>query len=204
MVESVPSPFRRTLVIAAVASLFLISACQSMDAMAPKKSLYDRLGGQPAVTAVVDDFVGNVAADNRINGFFARDRHPAAQENLVDQICQGTGGPARTPAAICAPRSKGMNITGRAVQRARRGPGEDTGQVQGAREGEGRAPGCPGSDEAANRRSVAFAAIAPVHRVRQIQRPAARDGSAGSFLVESEENSPFAGVMTILRPGIRK
>ena len=38
----------------------------------PQKSLYDRLGGQPAITAVVDDFVGNVAADNRINGFFAK------------------------------------------------------------------------------------------------------------------------------------
>ncbi|HEX9301931.1 MAG TPA: group 1 truncated hemoglobin, partial [Casimicrobiaceae bacterium] len=54
---------------------FLLSivlvACQSM-APAPQKSLYDRLGGQTAITAVVDDFVANVAADNRINGFFAR------------------------------------------------------------------------------------------------------------------------------------
>ena len=36
------------------------------------KSLYDRLGGKPAITAVVDDFVGRVAADNRINGKFAK------------------------------------------------------------------------------------------------------------------------------------
>jgi len=28
---------------------------------------YDRLGGKPAITAVVDDFIGNVAADARIN-----------------------------------------------------------------------------------------------------------------------------------------
>ena len=27
------------------------------------KSLYDRLGGKPAITAVVDQFVANVAAD---------------------------------------------------------------------------------------------------------------------------------------------
>ncbi len=43
-----------------------LAACQSMSP-APQKSLYDRLGGQPAITAVVDDFVANVAADNRIN-----------------------------------------------------------------------------------------------------------------------------------------
>jgi hemoglobin len=111
MVESVPSPFRRTLVIAAVASLFLISACQSMDAMAPKKSLYDRLGGQPAVTAVVDDFVGNVAADNRINGFFARTDIPRLKKNLVDQICQGTGGPCTYTGRDMRTAHKGMNIT---------------------------------------------------------------------------------------------
>jgi hemoglobin len=111
MVESVPSPFRRTLVIGAVASAFLISACQSMDAMAPKKSLYDRLGGQPAVTAVVDDFVGNVAADNRINGFFARTDIPRLKKNLVDQICQGTGGPCTYTGRDMRTAHKGMNIT---------------------------------------------------------------------------------------------
>ena len=37
----------------------------------PEASLYDRLGGKPAIEAVVDQFVQNVAADDRINGFFA-------------------------------------------------------------------------------------------------------------------------------------
>jgi hemoglobin len=111
MVESDASPFRHRLVIAAVASAFLISACQSMDAMAPKKSLYDRLGGQPAVTAVVDDFVGNVAADNRINGFFARTDIPRLKKNLVDQICQGTGGPCTYTGRDMRTAHKGMNIT---------------------------------------------------------------------------------------------
>jgi hemoglobin len=110
MVET-PSPFRRTLVIAAVAAAFVISACQSMDTMTPQKSLYDRLGGQPAVTAVVDDFVGNVAADNRINGFFARTDIPRLKKNLVDQICQGTGGPCTYTGRDMRTAHKGMNIT---------------------------------------------------------------------------------------------
>ena len=36
-----------------------------------QKSLYQRLGGKPAITAVDNDFVGNVAKDGRINRFFA-------------------------------------------------------------------------------------------------------------------------------------
>src|SRR5436190_247029 len=106
-----PSPLRRSIVIAAAVSAFLISACQSMQPMTPQKSLYDRLGGQPAVTAVVDDFVGNVAADNRINGFFARTDIPRLKKNLVDQICQGTGGPCTYTGRDMKTAHKGMNIT---------------------------------------------------------------------------------------------
>ena len=42
----------------------LLGACQDTG-MKPmmEKSLYDRLGGKDAITAVVDDFVGNVAGD---------------------------------------------------------------------------------------------------------------------------------------------
>ena len=60
---------------------------------AADKSLYDRLGGKPAITAVVDDFVANVAADNRINGFFAKTDIPRLKRLLVEQICAGSGGP---------------------------------------------------------------------------------------------------------------
>jgi hemoglobin len=108
-----PSPLRRTFVIAACAAAFALSACQSMkmDSTAPQKSLYDRLGGQPAITAVVDDFVGNVAADNRINGFFARTDIPKLKKNLIDQICAGTGGPCTYTGRDMKTAHKGMNIT---------------------------------------------------------------------------------------------
>jgi len=79
---------------ATLCAALLLSACQdtSMKPVADK-SLYDRLGGKGAITAVVDDFVGNVAADKRINGFFAKADVPRLKMNLVDQICQATGGP---------------------------------------------------------------------------------------------------------------
>lgn len=68
------------------------SAMSNSTAMT-EKSLYDRLGGKPAITAVVDDFVGRVAADNRINGKFANTDIPRLKMLLVEQICQASGGP---------------------------------------------------------------------------------------------------------------
>jgi len=62
---------------------------------APDKSLYERLGGKPAIQAVVDDFIGNVAADSRINGFFAQSDIPRLNRLLVEQICAATGGPCQ-------------------------------------------------------------------------------------------------------------
>src|SRR5688572_1929101 len=57
------------------------------------RSLFDRLGGQPAITAVVDSFVAIVAKDARINKKFARSDIPRVKKMLVDQICAQTGGP---------------------------------------------------------------------------------------------------------------
>jgi hemoglobin len=72
-----------------------LAACvlSNTGAAAHPKSLYDRLGGRPAITAVVDDFVANVAADHRINRFFANANIGRLKARLVEQICQGTGGP---------------------------------------------------------------------------------------------------------------
>ena len=78
------------LTILAISAFASIAAAST--AAAQPASLYQRLGGYPAIQAVVDDFVGNVAADRRINGFFANADIPRLKRNLVDQICAGTGG----------------------------------------------------------------------------------------------------------------
>ena len=75
---------------AIVAALLAVSPA---SAQTMQKSLYDRLGGMDAIRAVVDDFVGNVAADKRINKFFANTDITRLKSNLVNQICQSTGGP---------------------------------------------------------------------------------------------------------------
>ncbi len=62
-------------------------------AAAPQKSLYDRLGGEAAIKAVVDEFVANVGADTRINGYFANADLDRLKGHLVNQIGQAGGGP---------------------------------------------------------------------------------------------------------------
>ncbi len=98
--------------VGAVALSVALAACQTMMAPQPtaQKTLYDRLGGQPAITAVVDDFVGNVAADNRINGFFAHADVPRLKRNLVDQVCQASGGPCTYTGRDMMSAHRGMNI----------------------------------------------------------------------------------------------
>ena len=56
------------------------------------KSLYDRLGGKDAITAVIDTFVARAAADTRINKKFAKTNVPRLKTELVDQVCGATGG----------------------------------------------------------------------------------------------------------------
>ena len=63
------------------------------DAAAPKQSLYERLGGEAAIKAVVDEFVANVGADTRINQYFANANLDRLKEHLVNQIGQASGGP---------------------------------------------------------------------------------------------------------------
>lgn len=79
--------------------------------MMGEKSLYERLGGKPAIQAVVDDFVANVATDERINHFFAKTDIVRLKANLVDQICQGTGGPCTYTGRTMKEAHEGMGIS---------------------------------------------------------------------------------------------
>jgi hemoglobin len=76
-----------------------------------QKSLYDRLGGKPAIQAVVDDFIGNVAADARINQRFAGANIPRLKMMLVDQICEASGGPCKYTGQSMKAAHAGMRIT---------------------------------------------------------------------------------------------
>lgn len=94
-----------------VLSLALAACSSAPKAPAGPASLYDRLGGKPAITAVVDDFVANVAADAAINRRFAGANIPRLKTMLVDQICAASGGPCTYAGKDMVTAHKGMNIT---------------------------------------------------------------------------------------------
>ena len=103
---------RRTMfgILAAVA--LMATGCASMDSgMTAKQPLYDRLGGKGAIQAVVDDFIGNVAADARINKRFANADIPRLKTKLVEQICEASGGPCKYTGATMLDAHRGMNVT---------------------------------------------------------------------------------------------
>ena len=55
-------------------------------------TLYERLGGTSAITAVVEDFRERCGGDTRINAKFARTDMARLTSMLIDQITEATGG----------------------------------------------------------------------------------------------------------------
>ena len=99
---------------------FVIVVAMAMTAIAlaqeTQKSLFDRLGGRAGITAVVDDFVANCAADTRINRFFAETakdpkRMAMFKGHLVDQLCEATGGPCKYTGKNMRDAHRGMGIS---------------------------------------------------------------------------------------------
>lgn len=98
----------------AVITLALLFAAVSLEA-AEEKNLYERLGGKPAIEAVVDKFIDNVVKDKAINKFFAntvKDKNKATtfRNHLVDQICEAAGGPCEYTGKDMKEAHAGMGI----------------------------------------------------------------------------------------------
>jgi truncated hemoglobin YjbI len=94
----------------------LFVACKKEEEV-PVKTLYERLGGKDAISLVVDQFIANVAADSRINTFFAKTVADKTgmlvtnlRNNLINQIGEATGGPLKYTGKDMVTAHKGMNI----------------------------------------------------------------------------------------------
>ena len=95
--------------------LLLVVAAGACATMGPSEpSLYKRLGGREGIAQVVDDFVVNVTADDRIKGRFASLQPPQVfrlKSNLSDLICDATGGPCSYVGRDMKTTHQGMKIT---------------------------------------------------------------------------------------------
>ena len=99
---------RRWMLLVVVVSL---AACATAP---PPPSLYQRLNGREGIALVVDDFVANVVADDRINKRF-KALTPVAvfklKSSLSDQICDATGGPCAYLGRDMKTTHKGMQVS---------------------------------------------------------------------------------------------
>jgi len=115
----VPALVLAGLLVAGVAGV----GCQtdkSSSSSTSTKSLYERLGGEPAIRAVVDEFVAYAAPDPAVN--FTRKGHPnewqatdanvaKLKKHLVQFISQATGGPKMYEGRDMVTVHTGMGIT---------------------------------------------------------------------------------------------
>jgi hemoglobin len=77
----------------------------------PSAKLYDRLGGQPAIEKVIDDFIAIVIKDERINKRFQNIDAANLRKQLIDQVCNATGGPCEYKGKDMKTAHTGMKIT---------------------------------------------------------------------------------------------
>ena len=108
---------RWSLPAAALTPILLLAACADSAPPPPQvekaqpASLYDRLGGKPAIAAVVDDFVANVAADKRVNAAFRKANTARLKARLNEQLCEASGGPCKYAGRSMKTVHKSMGIT---------------------------------------------------------------------------------------------
>ena len=79
--------------------------------MATEGSLYDRLGGADAVTAVVRAVADRQLKDDRIDQKFARTNKDRLIKEFVDQICEAIGGPCTYTGRSMTEAHHNMGVT---------------------------------------------------------------------------------------------
>jgi hemoglobin len=75
------------------------------------KSLYDRLGGPDGINALTESWVARVGGDDRANGKFVRTDIDRLMKEVVDQLCEATGGPCTYTGRSMLETHAGMQVT---------------------------------------------------------------------------------------------
>ena len=80
-------------------------------ACAHQQPLYQRLGGEPVVAAIVDSFIERFADDTRVAPTFAKTDIPKFRRLLIEQICNLTGGGCTYTGRSMPASHEGLKIT---------------------------------------------------------------------------------------------
>ncbi len=104
----------RSSAISIILGVFALSVLPSSPALGQEKSLYERLGGYEAISAVVNDFAPKLFADPQVGPFFkgmgADTRQSFIQKN-INLVCNVTGGPCKVLSRPARTVHEGLGIT---------------------------------------------------------------------------------------------
>jgi hemoglobin len=94
----------------------ILGTAQAADT---QRTLYQRLGGQPAVQAVASGLVDKILLDSRVNKWFAHAAESPAnaaayKAKLAEFICQATSGPCKYEGMDMTAAHKGRGVTDQA------------------------------------------------------------------------------------------
>jgi len=100
-----------TLVLTAFSTLLSTMALSQEPA---KKSLYERLGGYEAISAVVNDFAPKLFKDPQVGAFFkgmGTDTRKSFIQKNINLVCNVTGGPCKVLSRPAKTVHAGLGIT---------------------------------------------------------------------------------------------
>ncbi|MEL6822964.1 MAG: group 1 truncated hemoglobin [Calditrichota bacterium] len=94
-----------------ITSLFSCIEEKSTAEVPGEVTLYERLGGLPAITAVVDTFTAKVAANQQLLPFFANSDLTRFKRLLVEMICEAANGPCSYSGRTMTEIHEGMGVS---------------------------------------------------------------------------------------------
>ena len=106
------TPFTGLLIVLYAATLSMgMLVLPTLTLAEEKASLYDRLGGKSAITAVVDVFADRLVADPQVGGRFAFADLKRFKMLNTELVCMATGGPCKYPGRDMKNTHNGMRIS---------------------------------------------------------------------------------------------
>ncbi len=104
---------KNTLTSVVVAAIFALGAFTTGISVAQEKTLYERLGGFDAISAVVDDFAEKLFNDPVVGARFfgmSDDSREGFRQKNKNLICNATGGPCKIISRSAATTHGGLGI----------------------------------------------------------------------------------------------
>jgi len=108
---------RAAIAVPAMLALTMLAALLSGPAngqTSKQKSLYERLGGYEAISAVVNDFAGKLFTDRQVGAFFkgmGTDTRKSFIQKNINLVCNVTGGPCKIISRPAKTVHGGLGIT---------------------------------------------------------------------------------------------